>query len=495
MNLFQKYLFVPTLILFGFGSLFVFQNCSTDVGFEQVPSLEHHENAGEGGVTDGPGGDGGGTGTSGEDSTVRIHVNEEPKDMTQSEGNAVVDFEVIYTGGQATVQCEHNGSVVACDLVDRITISNPPLGPNTFTIVARDANGTPEVETLSWTVYRSIVSVSQHISVDVQSDQVDVIINVDNSGSMLSEQENMANRIQDFISPFSGLDYHIAVTTTSPIGNDEIWKPSLNYVDGKFVPLNPEGDYCIKSSKHSQSQAQTLIRNNVVRGLFLLNDDGSVFKDASGRTRPEGNGWERGIYTTYRAFERAVNNQQGDSSCLRPNVAKHVIVISDERETMTYFDGQANIIREMPDYAKSVGQNLIDYVEDHYGVDTVFKFHSIIVNPDTDEGRQCLQGNGGRYGVEYANLSHLTGGHIGSVCASNYATQLGQIGEQISNSSLTYNLECVAVSNNGNLGRVVIKGTNTEVTEDYGFFGDKVEFGGFLGAGEYTIQYFCYSMD
>jgi hypothetical protein len=298
------------------------------------------------------------------------------------------------------------------------------------------------------------------------------------------------------MNPFAGLDYHIAITTTSPIGNDEIWKPSLDYVDGKFVTLDNSGTHCIRSSVHNQNQAQTLIQNNVVRGLFLLNDDGSVFRDEKGNPRPEGNGWERGIYTTYRAFERAVEGSAANSNCLRPTAAKHVILISDEDETTRYFDQGDGQIKNMPDYDKSMGANLVNYVANEFGADTVFKFHSIIVDPDTAEGRDCLQnGNGGRFGHFYSQLSQSTGGHIGSVCAANYATQLGQIGEQISNSSKTYNLECVAVDNNGNMGQVVDKASGNEVGVDYGFFGDKVEFADLLGAGEYTVNYFCYSMN
>ena len=77
------------------------------------------------------------------------------------------------------------------------------------------------------------------------------------------------------MAPFAGLDYHIAVTTTSPIGNNTIWKPSLDYVDGKFVELE-DGVHCIKKSTHSLQQAQTLIQNNVVRDLYLRDDSGNT---------------------------------------------------------------------------------------------------------------------------------------------------------------------------------------------------------------------------
>jgi hypothetical protein len=375
----------------------------------------------------------------------------------------------------------------------------PPTGPGnqTFTVTATNSNNQTTTETITWVVFNRVVQRTKAFTVNVVGESVDIIINVDNSGSMRFEQESMRARISEFMAPFAGLDYHIAITTTSPIGNNEIWKPSLSYVDGKFDVLDDTGTTCIKSSVYSQAQAQTLLENNVVRGLNLLDDDGSILVDSLGRTWPEGNGWERGIFTTRRAFERDIAGQQADSSCIRNNdTAKHVILISDEDETTFEVDGNNNPVpggQPLPDQDKSSGNSLRQYVAAQYGAGTVFQFHSIIVNPDTPEGAQCLASHGRAYGRQYAALSNATGGYIGSVCAADYASQLGQIGQLISDSNKIEALDCVSVANEmGSFGTVVNTGNNMEIATAYQFNGDKVEFAEFLPQGNYQITYYCF---
>ncbi len=200
----------------------------------------------------------------------------------------------------------------------------------------------------------------------------------------------------------------------------------------------------------------------------------------------EGNGWERGIFTTFRSMERFAQSGSPESSCLRPNVAKHVVLISDEDETLT--DNAGNPLQQI---IKSDGNQLRAFVRDVFG-DVVFKFHSIIVNPYNSEGQACLATHGAAPGILYGSLSRATGGVIGSICAPDYGAQLGQIGQTISNSALTYPLGCVAVANNGQMGSVVNLANNQPVNTAYAFNGDKIEFAQALGAGSYRVSHFCY---
>jgi hypothetical protein len=479
----HQIIFAPLLIIFGFASLFAFQNCAKEVGFDARPSTERTNNDLS---TDAINPNGTGVGGN---SNVIIHLNETPASTTVGNGNSVVDYEVITPEGTITdIQCRLDGVIVPCQPTDRIPITNPGTGTHTFTIIATNSNNQTGEEVITWTIYNSIVTQFRDINVTVVADKVDIIINVDNSGSMEYEQSSMASRIASFMEPFKNLDYNIAVTTTSPIGNNTIWKPSLNYVDGKFIEL--ENDvYCIKKSTHTLEQAQTLIRNNVVRDLYLKDDNGNIMINSqTNKPYPEGNGYERGIFTTYRAFERYQQSNSPESRCLRANVAKHVIVISDERETMK--DDQGN---SFSDVSKSVGANLIAKVGQIFGAQNLFKFHSIIVDPYTAEGQACLDSHGFSPGVEYGQLSRDTGGYIGSVCASDYSSQLGQIGQSISNSALSYTLGCVAVSKDGSLGRVENLPNNGQpVNIPYVFNGNKIEFAQNLPQGNYRVYYNCY---
>lgn len=448
-----------------------FQNCSNDANFSQDQTRE---------IDTGPFGTNGGGGAD----EVPIDVRERPSDRHVNDGSPVVDYDVLVPDEEVVeVVCRLNGVIVECDPEDRIVIDNQQDGENTFTIEVTTTDGRTGSETITWTVYDDddIVKKEKTFEVTTIGEEVDIIVNIDNSGSMRYEQESMASRVADLMAPFKDLKYHIAVTTTSPIGSATIWKASLNYVDGKFVPLK-DGSYCIKSETHDYATSQELLSDAVVRDLYLRDENGNQVPDGKGGFHPEGNGWERGIFTTYRAFERVVAGQQGEA-CLRAGVPKHVILISDEDETLS-----SDINVSLPNPEKSVGANLVNYVASAFGSDTLFKFHSIIVVPGTSEGTSCLNGHGGRFGSEYYDLSQDTGGDIGTVCATNYASQLGKIGESILNSSRSQQLECQALDNLGGVEKISPAGN---LNAGYQFNADKVEFDGDLNPGTYKVTYYC----
>lgn len=479
----KAYFFAPFLIVLGFVALSGFQNCSSDVGFNSRPSADRNDNLNNGtpGIIVGG------------NSDVIIKFNEVPRDTTPGSPPQIIDYEVTTPNDTVKeIKCTLNGVVVPCEPIDRIPIPTGPAGTkNTFVITVTPTKGPAVSETITWTV-KNIITLTKDINVDLVGDKVDIVINVDNSGSMEYEQTSMAGRISSLMNKFKDLDYYIAVTTTSPIGNSVIWKPSLNYVDGKFVPL-ANNVHCIKKGVQTLAQAQTMLQQSVVRDLYLRDDNGEEMIVPGSNPQqfyPEGNGWERGIFTTYRAFERSTVAGSPEDGCLRDNVPKHVILISDENETLT---DSAKIPNLLPDQAKSVGANLRTLVASTFGADTVFKFHSIIVDPYSDEGAACLKSHGARIGVAYGALSKATGGAIGSVCAADYATQLGKIGDLISNSALSYPLTCVAVAKDGKSGSVINLANNQPLpTTAYSFNGDKVEFAQLLGKGNYRVTYHCY---
>ena len=459
--------------------LSTYQNCSKDVGFDSRPSTDR-ANA-QGTIDTNPDTNPSGPVTGGSGDVV-IQLNERPLDNTLNNGDSFVDFAVTTPVGTITsVTCRLDGVLVACNPVDRIPVVNPGVGTHTFVIIGTRDDGKSAVEVITWDIYNQIVELTKDISVTTISDKVDIIINVDNSGSMEYEQTSMASRISSFMSKFEHLDYHIAVTTTSPIGG--VWHSALDYVDGKFVTLS-DGSHCIRKGVNS-AQAQTLIQDSVVRDLYLKVDANG--NNIESQQIPEGNGWERGIFTTYRSFERSNTPNTPEADCLRDNVAKHVILISDERETLTDNSGVF-----LNDVAKSDGSNLVNYVSNVFGPNVAFKFHSIIVNPYSPEGVSCLASHGNKSGVEFADLSLQTGGVIGSVCAADYASQLGVIGQTISDSNLSYPLNCVAVANGNDMGEVTDLSSGQVVGINHQFSGDKVEFAQLLPAGNYRVRYFCY---
>ncbi len=477
----------PGLILVGFLALFVYQNCSKEAQFKSRAGVK---------TTHPPGGDH--IPDIGGNSEVVIHFHERPGDSTVDDPDPVIHYEVVPQDGDTTVNvnCTLNDNPVECDDNERIVFDDLTPGPQEFVIVVIDDGGDDDdsndrvivTEIVEWVIYNRIVSMTKDIHVDEDVEEaVDIIINVDNSGSMQFEQTSMSNKISSLITKIQALDYHIAVTTTSP-SDSQVWTDRLDYVDGKFVPFATDV-YCLKKGEHSEEQVRTMIQGAVVRDLHLRDTNGNpVINQETGKSYAEGSGWERGIFTTYRAFERGVDSSSTqNANCLRTGVPKHVILISDERETLQ--DNEGN---PLPDLFKSNGTKLRELVARLYGSSTVFKFHSIIVNPFGEEGVTCLNGHGSRPGIEYARVSTDTGGYVGSVCASDYGTQLGDIGTQVANSTLSYTLECVAVSNNGDYGNVVNTSTNQPINREYVFRGDKVEFTTAPDPGDYRVSYYCY---
>ena len=482
---------IPTLVLFG-GVLFVYQNCSKKASFESSPSTKakNDEDLEDGGENGNPPTDPSISG----DSNVLIHFREKPIDAITGGPDPVVDYEVRPREGTTVddLECVLDGRVVPCELTDRVPISSPAPGPHRFEIRVRTNDGKVVKEVVDWMVYEQLTRMSTDILVGDERGAVDIIINVDNSGSMELEQRSMARRISSLIDRIQTLDYRVAIITTSP-SDPSVWTNRLNYVDGKFVPV-ARNLHCIRRGSHSAQEVHRMIQNAVVRDLYLRDPSGNqIINPNTNNPRPEGSGWERGIFTTYRAFERSAIAGSPENRCLRgAAVAKHVILISDERETT--LDDLGN---PLPDVSKSDGARLRALVARLFGANTVFKFHSIIVNPYTEEGMACLSGArgaaGARAGVEYAALSLQTGGYIGSICASDYGTQLGRIGTAVvSSTKFSFTLACVAVSNNGVYGNVVDLSTNQLLNGRYFFRGDKVEFETALAPGKYRVNYYCH---
>ncbi len=484
----KQLIFAPILIILGFTTLFVFQNCSGKVAFDSQPSTLRPEQFFENDIR--PDGF-----TVGGDADVIIRFNETPGDRIVGDDGGVVDYEVIVPEGTPNrIRCFLNGVELPCEQTGRIPVPSDTAGPQDFRIevdVFEDdpnRNDRQVVETVTWTVYDRIGERTKTIQVNELSDDVDIIINVDNSGSMEFEQSSMASRISTFMDSFRGQNYHISVITTSPVGTDTIWKPSLPYVDGKFLELNNNDTFCVRHDQHSAQEAQDMLQSNVVRGLYLLDDNGQpIVNQSTGQNYPEGNGWERGIFTTYRAVERSTVAGSPESQCLRQGVAKHVVLISDERETLTDNSGAP-----LPDAEKSGGDNLRSLFASTFP-NTIFKFHSIVVNPFSPEGEACLASHGAQPGLEYAHLSRATGGVIGSVCASDYGAQLGQIGQSVNDSKLSYTLDCVSAQG-GQVpqGRVINLNTGEEIAVEYRFIGDKIEFAELLPPGEYRVTHYCF---
>jgi hypothetical protein len=274
-------------------------------------------------------------------------------------------------------------------------------------------------------------------------------MDVDNSGSMDVEQSNMSKRMATFINKIKDLDYQVGVISTDP-------KSSITNGDGKLLKY-PDDSYLI-TSLLDPAIAQSYLGSTV-------------------EMKTNGGSKEQGIYTTYRAIERGVDTTTASPNRMlfRDGAAFSVVLISDEDES--------------DDGTKNKPDNLISLVQTLWGAEKPFSFHSIITIPND---KRCLDGEGESYGHIYNSMSLKTGGIVGSVCESDYGTQLAKIGEGVKDLVKSVNLTCepLDIDKDGKAEfEVVLESGKTPPA--FTIAGMRVIFATELPVGNHQLHYFC----
>lgn len=272
---------------------------------------------------------------------------------------------------------------------------------------------------------------------------VDILIVNDNSGSMSFEQNKMATAFSGFLSSIDSLDYRIAMTTTD-VSNTAGWAGSNNAYnpagpynqygalqDGRLIDFSPGMKFLARTTANKENLFNTTVRRPETAQC-----------ESSGFTQcPAGD--ERGIV----AAGLTIKNFMGQFS--RPTAHLAVIVLSDEDErgvskyNPCNYTGAADrsnceaIKSAYPFEAADEPQAMVDSFRSLYPNKTM-SVHSIIVKPGDIACRTAQTGQVaapmpvlGQEGYAYDRLSKLTGGVVGNICASNYTTQLQDIGYTI----------------------------------------------------------------
>jgi hypothetical protein len=247
----------------------------------------------------------------------------------------------------------------------------------------------------------------------VAKPKVDILVVIDNSPSMDTEQRNMAARFHSFVDQLNGLDWQLAITTTDLTGDAALG-------DGRLIEFAGN------------------IKGKVLNSTMDLNDVKDSF--AKSIQRSEKGYWEeQGIAATYRALERSRSprdrESRGNVALVRSDAALAVIVITDADESpfMDFIGRPQPTIRNSP-------AGLAKFIKKTWGGTKNFVFHSIIVR---DGDSDCLGKDGNEtYGLAYAALSRMTNGIIGNVCESDYGSQLKVMGEKVQGLVRTIRLDC-----------------------------------------------------
>ena len=259
--------------------------------------------------------------------------------------------------------------------------------------------------------------------INAEGQITDILLVVDNSGSMSEEQREMGDKFPNFLTKIMGLNYRIAMTTTDV--SSAINLPDDNngqgaYQDGRLLPLELNNS----NTQHSLPYLDGSLTLAEEEAFFLgtiTREETIACEDDNFRERSCPSGDERGLFASYLTI------QNNPSDFIRPTGHMALVVLSDEDE-----GSNGSILDE----SKEDPQNFIDHFKERFP-NKSFKAHAIIVEPDRQRGAACLETQGdddgpdGQYGRVYAELTALTGGLTGNICAANYTNQLMAIGEAI----------------------------------------------------------------
>lgn len=362
-----------------------------------------------------------------------------------------VNIDSVDSGsGIRSVTCKLNGSAVACPAgAASLSFSAQPTGAYNFEITAVDNLGFSSSASLNWSVVTPYKNVVQNYEVK-SNDKVDILIIDDNSGSMEYEQKSMAKRMASFLGVLAGLDWRIGITTTDP--DDVSWG------DGRLVKTEgPLKEWFISSQMDAQ-KAKTSLEQSLQR-------------------KETGSSEEQGIRATYRSIERSMDPQDPNSSFYRNDAHFAAVVISDEDESDNQF--------------RNIPENLLTFVNRLWPQKN-FAFHSIITRPgDT----RCKNDQGYSYGYTYAKMSNLTGNGmiggaiIGSVCETDYGSQLAGIGNSVQAMQKIIDLECMPLGEITSSVNVSLN--NSNYPDPYEVVGQRLIFKNALPVGAYSLEYKC----
>ncbi len=238
--------------------------------------------------------------------------------------------------------------------------------------------------------------------------KIDVLWVIDNSGSMLSSQQNVANNFASFIEKFNakGYDYRMAVITT------EAYR-SLYSTTGDFAKFRDGLDL----TSHTGIFVITPETTDV-NATFLTNMMQGI----------KGSGDERAFQSIQTSLASADNAEFGFP---RPDAFLSVILVSDEDDFSTDLSKSVSGQYSSPDL--HTVDKYITYLDDLTKSTSDNRRYN--VNSITILNQDCLdtlnaESPGRRIGLRYEELSEKTNGVIGSLCG-NFAETLSSISNKI----------------------------------------------------------------
>ncbi len=304
-------------------------------------------------------------------------------------------------------------------------------GPVKFSSESSSGDNTPTVVDPTGTLR----DVHYNNTIQSTSQMLDIVLVIDDSNSMLSDNRKLAARLAPFVNKLkSSVNWQMCATTTRAllVNGTYRWGASI-YWQNYSAPAGTPG-YILKPT--TTSDLATVFNSTIdyINAGWANSDD------------------ERAIKAAYNHVYNG-DYRYSSSGCYRSGAAIAYIIISDEDErsiggdlTQRYYASEGLALEE-----EDKPQVFVDYVKSTFGANQRFTVNSIIVKPGDTAcmNQQDAEGSKSHFGTKYAELSNLTGGGIGSICATDFATNLNLFYQQINNSLSSVPLECAP--HNGNI--------------------------------------------
>ena len=267
--------------------------------------------------------------------------------------------------------------------------------------------------------------------VSTPSNKLDILLIVDDSNSMLADNQKLAERLADFVNTLqsSSIDWQMCTTVTRAltVNGSPAWGASIYW--SSYTPASGIPGWVLRPTPNLSTIFTNTI-NNIGAGWAGTDD-------------------ERGIKAAYWHMYNGDLNYSNHSKCYRADAALAAIIVSDEDVRSVGGDPSAQYYANEYKALENddLPATLTQQVRDVFGMSKRFTFNSIIVKPG-DSTCMTAQDSGGaksHYGTKYNELSNMTGGGVGSICDSNYSTNLNLFADMIQDSISSIALECAPV--------------------------------------------------
>ncbi len=226
---------------------------------------------------------------------------------------------------------------------------------------------------------------------------VDILFIVDNSYSMITEQERLGERFNRFISELRSVNWQIGITTTDvSSGSFGVQGSLLTFAGTNSTILRPN------QANYEQAFRETIVRRETLNC------------DLNGGTCPSGD--EQAM----RAAILAMDKEKGaNAGFFRAGADLAVVVISDEDELSNAPVG-ATHPNEVIQHAKNI-----------FGSQKKITGYGIIIKPGDQACFDAQYSSGGNYGTYVSLFASLTSGVTGSICDVDYSSTLSTIGRHV----------------------------------------------------------------